>query len=56
MAGNLGGDPSKAIVAVPVRASYAPLTGKERWNLYLREAFWSPGVFFKAAGPALVAN
>jgi hypothetical protein len=30
-----------------------PLTGKERWNLYLRETFWSPGAFFRAAGPAL---
>jgi hypothetical protein len=52
MAGNSGG-PSRAIVAEPVRASHVPLTGKERWNLYLRDAFWSPGVFFKAAGPAL---
>ena len=53
MAGNPVGDPSKVIVAEPVRASYVPLTGKERWNLYLRNAFWSPGVFFKAAGPVL---
>jgi hypothetical protein len=53
MAGNPGGDPSRAIVAEPVRANYVPLTGSERWNLYLRDAFWSPGVFFKAAGPAL---
>ena len=53
MAGNPDGDPSEAVVAEPVRTSYAPLTGKERWNLYLRDAFWSPGVFFKAAGPAL---
>jgi hypothetical protein len=35
---------------------YAPLTGSERWNLYLRDAFWSPGVFFRAAGPALGAH
>ena len=36
--------------------SYQPLTGRERWNLYLRDAFWSPGVFFRAAGPALGAQ
>ena len=35
------------------QSSFQPLTGKERWNLYLRDAFWSPGVFFRAAGPAL---
>jgi hypothetical protein len=56
MAGNPAGDPFTAIVAEPVRASYAPLTGKERWNLYLRDAFWGPGVFFRAAGPALGAQ
>jgi len=31
----------------------APLTGKERMDLYIHDAFWSPGVFFRAAGPAL---
>ena len=36
--------------------SYQPPSGKERWNLYLRDAFWSPGVFFRAAGPALGAQ
>ncbi len=36
--------------------SYRPLTGKARWNLYLREAFWRPGVFLRAAGPALGAQ
>ena len=36
--------------------SYQPLSGKERWHLYLRDAFWSPGVFFRAAGPALGAQ
>lgn len=30
--------------------SYQPLSGKERWNLYLRDALWSPGVVFRAAG------
>ena len=53
MAGNPDGEPSKAIVAEPVRASYAPLAGKERWSLYWRGVFWSPGVFLRAAGPAL---
>jgi hypothetical protein len=54
--GNPGGDPSTGIVAEPVRPSYVPLTGKQRWDLYLHDAFWSPGVFFKAAGPALGAQ
>ena len=36
--------------------TYQPLTGKERWNHYLSDAFWSPGVFFRAAGPALGAQ
>ena len=53
MAGSPDGYPSTAIAAEPLRVSYAPLTGKERWSLYLRDAFWSPGVFFEAAGPAL---
>jgi hypothetical protein len=53
MVGNPGGSPFKGIAAEPVRASYAPLTGKERWNIYVRDGFWSPGVLFKAAGPAL---
>ena len=45
--------------AAPVRvepASYQPLSGKERWDLYLRDTFWSPGAFFRAAGPALGAH
>jgi hypothetical protein len=33
-----------------------PLAGHERWNLYFRGAFWSPGAFFRAAGPALGAQ
>jgi hypothetical protein len=36
--------------------SYEPLSGKERWDLYLRSAFWSPGVLLRAAGPALGAH
>src|SRR5512135_1350387 len=35
---------------------YQPLSGNERWNLYFRGAFWSPGVFLRAAGPALGAQ
>ena len=47
---------------VPNAASFVrtsaqqPLTGNERWNLYVRRAFWSPGVFLRAAGPALGAQ
>jgi hypothetical protein len=33
--------------------TYAPATGKERRDLYVRRAFLSPGAFFRAAGPAL---
>jgi len=50
------GDAPKPVVAVVAQSAYQPLTGKERWDLYLREAFWSPGVFFRAAGPALGAQ
>lgn len=32
---------------------HRPLTAKERWRLYWREAFWSPGALLGAAGPAL---
>jgi hypothetical protein len=42
---------STGIVRPP--EAYKPLTGQERWNIYFREAFWSPGAFFRAAGPAL---
>jgi hypothetical protein len=35
---------------------YQPLTGQERWDLYLRAAYWSPGAVFRAAGPALGAQ
>jgi len=40
----------------PSAAVYVPLTGGERWNLYAKRAFWSPGVFFRAAAPALGAH
>lgn len=53
---NSDGDAPKPRVAGAVQRSYRPLTGKERWDLYLRDAFWSPGVFFRAAGPALGAQ
>jgi hypothetical protein len=48
------GDALESPVPPPVEPrAYQPLTGKQRWNLYVREAFWSPGAFFRAAGPAL---
>lgn len=53
---NLAGDSPSPGAAGAGQSSYQPLTGKERWNLYLRDAFWSPGVFFRAAGPALGAQ
>lgn len=34
-------------------ASDAPLTGDERWSLFVRNNFASPGAFFQVAGPAL---
>jgi len=33
--------------------AYQPLSGKERWQLYSRSVFWSPGAIFGSAGPAL---
>ena len=45
-----GGSPA------PAQSSYQPLTGRERINLYLHDAFWSPGAFFRAAGPAAGAQ
>src|SRR6185369_3602831 len=42
--------------AVARNGAYQPLTGNARWNLYLRRAFWSPGVVLRAAGPALGAQ
>lgn len=36
--------------------SYQPLSGKQRWDLYLRDTFWNPGVVFRTAGPALGAQ
>jgi hypothetical protein len=53
---NPDSDPPTPGVAGAVQSSFQTLTGKERWNLYLRDAFWSPGVFFRAAGPALGAQ
>jgi hypothetical protein len=50
------GDNPITLQAGTGRGSYQALTGKERWNLYLRKAFWSPGVLFRAAGPALGAH
>lgn len=47
---------AKPIVAEPILRNYQPLTGKERWNHYWRAAYWNPGVFFRAAGPAAGAQ
>ncbi len=33
--------------------NYQPLTGKQRWQLFLKEDFTSPGAYFRALGPAL---
>ncbi|MGQ9917186.1 MAG: hypothetical protein ACUVS7_07190 [Bryobacteraceae bacterium] len=35
------------------RADWRPLQGKERWHIYWRATYASPGTFFRAAGPAL---
>ncbi|MEQ1947746.1 MAG: hypothetical protein ABL995_11190 [Bryobacteraceae bacterium] len=32
---------------------YRPLTGKERWHLYLKNAYWSPMSLGRSAGAAL---
>lgn len=35
------------------REGWRPLTGEERWRVYWRTTYASPGTFFRAAGPAL---
>lgn len=50
------GGASKTAAPRPALDGYVPLTSKERWDLYVRGAFWSPAVFFRAAGPALGAQ
>ncbi|MEQ1883490.1 MAG: hypothetical protein ABL967_00385 [Bryobacteraceae bacterium] len=35
---------------------YQPLTGKERWHLYLKNAYWSPMSLGRSAGAALGAQ
>ncbi len=35
------------------RSDWRPLTGEERWRIYWRTTYASPGTFFRAAGPAL---
>jgi hypothetical protein len=37
-------------------ASYTPPSGEERLRLYLRRAFWSPGVPFRVAAPAVASH
>jgi len=39
----------------PVRP-YIPMTARERWETYVRRAFWSPAAAFRAVGPALGAH
>jgi hypothetical protein len=39
--------------AVRASGAWRPLTGRERLNVYVRQAFVGPGAFFRAAGPAL---
>ncbi len=31
------------------REEFKPLTGQQRWDLYWRQTFWTPGVYFRAA-------
>ncbi len=38
------------------RDEFRPLTGRQRWGLYWRQTYWTPGAFFRAAGPALGAH
>jgi hypothetical protein len=35
------------------RENYRPPTASERWQIYWRSTYASPGAFFRAAGPAL---
>jgi hypothetical protein len=49
------------MLALPVGAQtptdpYQPLTGSERWRVYLRDTYLSPGGWMGAAGPALAAH
>ncbi len=37
-------------------ASYTPPSGEERLRLYLRRAFWSPGLPFRVAAPAVASH
>ncbi|MBI5083174.1 MAG: hypothetical protein HZB13_01045 [Acidobacteria bacterium] len=54
--GNPDGDPTKPPLDLAAQRTYQPLTGKERWALYLRGTFWNPGVLFRVGGPALGAQ
>jgi len=35
------------------RDEFQPLTNQQRWGLYWRQTYWTPGAFFGNAGPAL---
>jgi len=54
---NDSGERGSSAATVGARVSgHRSLSGKERWDLYVRNVFWSPGVFFASAGPALGAQ
>jgi hypothetical protein len=38
---------------VITKSDFRPLTGRQRWGLYWRQTYFTPGVYFSAAGPAL---
>jgi hypothetical protein len=46
----------KPVAGAVAAIDYQPLTGKERWDLYWRRSFYTPGVILRAAGPALGAH
>lgn len=54
--GRLDGHVPKPLRAAVAERDSQPLSGDDRWNLYLRDTFRSPAVFFRTAGPALVAH
>ncbi len=44
------------ISTVVTMDEFRPLTGKERWQLYWRESYFTPGAFFRNVMPALGAQ
>jgi hypothetical protein len=43
-------------VAISPGADYVPLTGKERWNLYWKQNYWSVGAYFAPVFIALALD